>query len=165
MTKKHDKAEMLKVPENVGSPWELDSIDNLLLKHLIKYPAATNQSLGDLVGLGERAIRARRSKPEFERAFMELTASTQTHLKEAARRAASRLKRLVDDDDKDIAMQAMKLALSNHLGNKQQVDVTLAPKIVYRTSVQVDGSLLQEVVEAEVAALPEAAKDDGPKEG
>jgi hypothetical protein len=158
MSRKEGKIRAARKVEDVGSKWDLDGIDSVILKHLVKYPSSSNQDLGDLVGLTERAIRARRAKPEFDRAYKELTATTEAHLKEAARRAASRLKRLVDDEDKDIALAAIKMALSPYI-NKAQIDMTVTPRTVYRTSIQVDGSLLQEVVAEEIKAIGEGGSD------
>jgi len=134
--------------EDVGKKYELDPIDHLLLKHLINFPNSTNEELGEVVGLSPHPVRRRRLKPAFVKAYRELTASTREHLAEAARRAAIRLKKLIEDDDKDIALQAMKMALANHL--RTQVDVNVQPRLVYKTTIGLDGALLQEVIEEEI---------------
>lgn len=143
---------------NIGSLYDLDHVDQALLRHLIKYPDARYIELIEISKLTENAIRARRNKPEFRRAWSEITATTAEHLKEAARRAAVRLKKLVDDDDKQVALKAVGMALGPYI-NKSQVDINMAPRLIFKTTVQADGGLLQEVIAEELGAAIGAAAE------
>jgi hypothetical protein len=125
--------------------YELDGVDRIMLKQLVQYPNTTQVELGQLVSLTKQAVNARVNKPAFKAALNDVLGSTEEHLKEAARRAARRLKKLVDHDDPEIAAPFVKMALANHL--TQKVDLTLQPVVRYKTTVEVDGTLLQQVID------------------
>lgn len=130
------------VPEM--AKYEIDALDRLMLSHLVKFPKTTLNELAELTGLTKNAVHSRKKKPAFQAAWSDLMGTTNTHLEEAARRAARRLKKLVDHEDPKTAEPFIKMALSNHLG--QKLDVTIQPTVTYKTTVQPDGSLIQEVL-------------------
>lgn len=124
---------------------KIDPIDRLLILHLVDHPSATNAELGQLVNMTRQGIHLRRNKPVFREYLIELLGSTESHLKEAAARAAIRLGKLIHSDDETVATQASKIALTNHL--TQKIDMTIQPVIRYKTTVEADGSLLQEIMD------------------
>jgi len=131
--------------DQVRDRYELDYVDRTLIKYLIQFPAITQRELGTIVNLTYQAVSVRVNKPAFKAAINDVTGTTEDNLKEAARRASRRLKKLVDHDDPEIAAPFVKMALANHL--TQKIDMTVQPVIRYKTTVEADGSLLQEIMD------------------
>lgn len=127
--------------------YNLDEIDRQIMKIKIQYPTITNQEIADIVGVdSQQVVNYRINRPGFQSAFAEVTATTEEHMRTAANQAARRLKRLVNDDDKQVALQAIKMALHQYL-NKAELTVTAKPAMVFRSTIAPDGSLIQEVYE------------------
>lgn len=151
---------MVPEPETTAlSSHELDDVDRKIIKMLLGAKVTpTNEQIGEALGYSRNQIQIRRTREIFVEAMRELEMSTEDHLKEAAARAARRVKKLVDHDDPKIAEPFVKMALHKQL-SKTTVDVNLAQKTIYRSTVQVDGTLLQEVLQEELDGTPSAPTD------
>jgi len=73
--------------------------------------------------------------------------TTDTHLERAANRAARKLIELIDHPNPMIALAAVKIALTRHL---EQLPTMQERIVAYKTTVDPDGKLLQEIVKEEI---------------
>jgi hypothetical protein len=141
-----------KQQEELKARYELDNIDMMMLKHLSKFPATTATELAGIVGLQRPAVSKRLAKPAFKRALDEVMADTKEVMKRNALAAARRLGKLINSKDDNTALNAIKIALTPFV-QKMFADesVSVVPMIkTYETTVAVDGSLIQKMIEAEI---------------
>lgn len=141
-----------KQQEEIKSRYELDNIDMLMLKHLSKYPTTTATELSAIVGLQRSAVSKRLAKPAFKRALDDVMADTKEVMKRNALAAARRLGKLINSKDDSTALNAIKVALTPFV-QKMFADegVNVVPMIrTYETTVAVDGTLVQKMIEAEI---------------
>jgi hypothetical protein len=94
-------------------------------------------------------------KEAFKRAWDEVLADTKSVMQKNALMAAKRLAKLIQHDDDEIALNAIKVALAPWV-QQQLAMANAAPVIMntvktYETTVTSDGSLVQQMIEAEVS--------------
>lgn len=142
-----------KQSHSLSNRYELDNIDMALLRHLAKFPDTPHAHLAKLVGIQRSAVSKRMKKEAFKRAWDEVLADTKSVMQKNALMAAKRLAKLIQHDDDEIALNAIKVALAPWV---QQQLTSVAPVIMntvktYETTVSSDGSLVQQMIEAEVS--------------
>lgn len=150
--KDHKKKEDDVSPEklkSIADKYELDDNDRFIMKHIIQFPKITNRELGAMLGMHLTGIHARRKKPAFIKAYKDLQDSAGDLLVRAARDAARRLIALVNDPDKNVALKAIRMALTPYLGPQNEMNISVPILKVYDTTVKPDGTLFQQVIEAE----------------
>jgi len=144
-----------KQSHSLSNRYELDNIDMALLRHLAKFPDTPHAHLAKLVGIQRSAVSKRMKKEAFKRAWDEVLADTKSVMQKNALMAAKRLAKLIQHDDDEIALNAIKVALAPWV-QQQLAMANAAPVIMntvktYETTVSSDGSLVQQMIEAEVS--------------
>lgn len=134
----------------------MEPVDKEILKLMIEFPLITVQEIAETLRLPLEDVARRRRSKVVKARYAELTASTDEHLKIAARKAAMRLASLVQDPDKQVALAAIKIALAPYI-NRADINVNMKSAIVFKSTVTPDGNLIQEVYEQQRAALTEAS--------
>jgi len=152
-TKKQTDAEITKALNALQLEYELDVVDKQILRLISQDMMLTCREIASKVGMSYPAVSKRMKKRGFVLAYENLTQTTAQIMEANAKKAARRLGRLIDDEEKKIALEASKIALSPYL-NQHHHTVTQTNVMVYRTTVQPDGSLLQAVTEAEYSEIP-----------
>lgn len=147
------KADVKRICEEM----ELDIIDKEILKMKSLDPLLTTRQIALKLGVHQATIAYRLKKPRFRQVWDSIMETTTQAMERNARRAAQRLYQLIDHKNERIALEAIKLALSPWI-NQYTHQVSIAQDVTYKTTVQPDGSLLQEVIDAEVKTLPEPQK-------
>jgi len=125
----------------------LDECDRLLLKYIEAYPSITSKEIAKILGFTYSFVNLRRSRPAFKFALQMAQETTDTHLERAANRAARKLIELIDHPNPMIALAAVKIALTRHL---EQLPTMQERIVAYKTTVDPDGKLLQEIVKEEI---------------
>lgn len=151
-----DHRELLARLEKVQLEYELDVVDKQILTLLTNDPFLTLTQLGKRCGMTASTVSRRMKKPGFRRAYDNLNRTTQEIMEQNARRAARRLGQLIGHEDEKVALKAIEMTLgTNH--NRIQVNTVVGPQpaVIYRTTVQADGSLMQSVIDGEL--LPESS--------
>jgi len=137
----------------LANRYELDNLDMILLRHLSKFPDTPHTELAKLVGLQRAAVSKRLKKPAFKKAWDEVIADTKDIMQKNARLAAKRLTQLIASEDNTTAINAIKIALAPWVQEYMaKIGAEPVPQMgtrVYETTVQVDGSLVQKVIELE----------------
>lgn len=85
---------------------ELDTLDASLLRYSLQFPGLTQEQLGNLVGLGRKAVAERMHAPKFARAVATASRSALEIFGDNKRRAAVKLGELIDNPDPHIAIRA-----------------------------------------------------------
>lgn len=132
--------------------YSLDDKDREILKLVLQFPEISDQDISGIVEMNRSTVRFRRLKPAFKAAYNDLMQSTRELLAEAAKAGARRLIQLVKSDDKQIAVQAIKIALAPYI-NQLQHNVSTAPIRIFETSLTATGDLIQQVIEAEMTGI------------
>lgn len=139
--------------QSIAQRYELDPIDLEILKYRVKDKHISIRELARVVEVTTLTIQRHLEKPAYKSAYEELTASTDTLLKKAAREAAIRLIDLIKKGDKDVALKACRVALAPYIN---QHTVTAPPSVKFVTTVTPDGNLVQEVMTMELSPGEEA---------
>lgn len=140
----------------------MEPVDKEILKLMIEFPLITVQEIAETLRLPLEDVARRRRSKIVKARYAELTASTDEHLKIAARKAAMRLAALVQDPDKQVALAAIKVALAPYV-NSANINMNVRQAVVFKSTVTPDGNLIQEVYEQQ-RAIMEAAKDDAERD-
>ncbi len=147
--KPETEGEIKKAIESLMIEYELDVVDKQILNLLSQDLMLTTRDIAAKVGMTYPSIAKRMKKRGFILAYEYITQTTAQIMENNAKKAARRIGRFIDDeDDKKIALEACKIALSPYLNQHTHV-VTQQNVMVYKTTVQPDGSLLQAVIEAD----------------
>lgn len=131
----------------------VDDTDRRILALMVRYPGIRHAAIADVVGVTKSMVGKRVGRPAFKAALQDLEETADSVLQGAAQKAARKIVKLIDAEDGNIAIQACKIALHQQLA-KSQVDLSVNGKITYRTTVNPDGSIIQE-------ALAEDARQKG----
>lgn len=97
---------------SIALKYRLDEMDKKILDLRIKYPSLDSREIADVLEVGEAAINSRFMKPAMQRAMQEHTKTFFEQLGDLQMMAVKRLKQLVNDSDKDIAIAAIKIAMA-----------------------------------------------------
>ena len=148
--KKPTEAEKLQAKiERAQVEYELDVVDKQILKLKSLDPRLDVRTIAQKVGMHYATISKRMDKPAFRRAWDSINETTFEIMERNAKKAAYALGKLIDEDDKRVKLEAIKLSLSPILNNHTH-QVAVSTEVVYKTTVQPDSSLLQQVIEGEV---------------
>lgn len=126
---------------------DLDDTDRRILRYLLEYPKISQREIGEWLHISQYAVSNRMNQPRFRKALIEFTCSTEDLLTRAANEAARRLIKLCVSSDDQNAVNAVRIALNRYL--KSEVEMTVQPVVVYKSTIQADGSLIQEILKEE----------------
>lgn len=158
--KPSSEKELQKAINEIQLEYELDVIDRQILSLISQDMMLTCREIAKKIGMTYPTVAKRMKKRGFVLAYENITQTTAQIMEANAKKAARRIGRFIDDDEKKIALEACKISLSPYL-NQVQAVVTQQAVMVYRTTVQPDGSLLQSVMEAEtIEKSPEPLQTD-----
>ena len=146
--KPQTEAEIRRAIDGFQIPLELDVVDKQILNLISQNMMITCREIADKIGMSFTSVSKRMKKPKFMQAYEEITHTTAQIMEKNAKKAARRIGEFIEDDEKKIAIEACKIALSPYL-NQHSHTVTQQNVVVYKTTVQSDGSLLQSVIEAD----------------
>jgi uncharacterized protein YaiI (UPF0178 family) len=146
--KPETEVEIKRAIESLMIEYELDVVDKQILNLLSQDLMLTTRDIAAKVGMTYPSIAKRMKKRGFILAYEHITQTTAQIMENNAKKAARRIGRFIEDDEKKIALEACKIALSPYLNQHTHV-VTQQNVMVYKTTVQPDGSLLQAVIEAD----------------
>lgn len=132
---------------------DLDVVDKQILKLLSKWPTLNLTELGKACGMTPSTVARRMKKPAFREVYDRLTGSAMELLEQNVRRAHRKIGALIGHEDEKIALEACKLTLATY-HNQRNLVIETKPSVVYRTTVEPDGSLVQNVLEAELVGKP-----------
>lgn len=144
-----EQAEVLRKIDVYVAERLLDVVDKQILGLVSQYPSINLTELGKACGMTPSTVSRRMKKPAFREAYDRLTGSTMELLEQNARRAHRRLGALIQHEDKKIALEACKLTLQTYHAQRSLV-IETKPTVIYKTTVEADGSLIQNVLEAEL---------------
>lgn len=149
--------------KRVCDEMDLDIIDKEILKMKSLDPLLTTRQIAIKLGVHQATIAYRLKKPRFRQVWDSIMETTTQAMERNARRAARRLMELIDHKNPRIALDAIKLALSPWI-NQYSHQVSIAPTVTYQTTVEADGTLLQQVIEAETTDLLESKTEENLQE-
>jgi hypothetical protein len=119
---------------------------------MIQFPLISTEDIAATVNIPLDEARKRRAKKALRAKYAEITSSTEEHLRVAAKRAAYKLSQLVQHEDPDVALAAIKIALAPYI-NRAEVNVNMKSAVIFKSTVSPDGSLIQEVYEEQRALM------------
>jgi hypothetical protein len=156
------------MPKKIKNPsfaerYNLDEIDKRIIQLKLKHPNISMRDLAQALDVTVNTIFTHCNKPGFVQAYEEVTATTEDLLKKAAREGALRLIQIIKTGDNDAAVKAIRMALAPYV-NQHAVDVSVKPAREFKTTFQPDGTLLQEVIDAELGPIVEALRDGEPRQ-
>lgn len=146
--------------------YELNSIDQQILKMEVQYPNIKQKDIAAAVKLTPAAVSQRRKKPAYRKALAEFNRTTGEWILDLGRHMFRRLRTLINDKDKDVALQAIKITAQLIMQQEQSQSVGAVireERITFRTTVQADGSLLQEAIKEEMANVHGLPSNEQPK--
>jgi hypothetical protein len=132
--------------------FELDDIDQKILKLKVQYPDMKKKDIADYLKMHPTTIGIRMKKPAYLKALSEFNKTTGEWILDLGRHMFRRLKTLINDPDKSVALQALKIAAPLVMNHDHSGSVVREERITFRTTVQADGSLLQEAIKEEMLA-------------
>jgi hypothetical protein len=94
--------------------YQLDSVDQSLLRQIVEYPESTVTELARLVDYSVPGIKKRLLKPSLKKAIAELQQTTDDALKGLAHLALRRFRELMLSADDKIALEACKSVMALH---------------------------------------------------
>ena len=97
---------------SIALKYRLDEMDKKILDLRIKYPSLESKEIADVLEVGEGVINSRFMKPAMQRAMQEHSKTFFEQLGDLQMMAVKRLKQLVNDSDKDVAIAAIKIAMA-----------------------------------------------------
>ncbi len=147
--KKKTDEELLRELERLQVELQLDVVDKQILKLKSIDPRLDCRTIGKRVGMHHASIAARLKKPALMLALDKLNHTTADIMRENARKAAMRLSKLLESPNERTVLEAAKLCLAPIL-NQHTHTVNTTEATIYKTTVQPDSSLLQQVIEAEI---------------
>jgi hypothetical protein len=119
----------------------------LILKHCEIDPSISSKALSKIIGISYNSVNNKRKRPAFRLALQKLQETTDYHLDKAAHKAAMKLIEMIDHPNPAIALAAVKIALTRHLDKMPDISDRV---YAYKTTIDVDGKLLQEIVKEEL---------------
>lgn len=102
----------------------LDEIDRKIIKFYMDYPTATQNDACAALGVTRSNLCDRKKKPAYMRAMADMTKDFIDLLKETQSASARRLRELVRDPDKSVALAAIKMAMAPYLNSSLMVPKT-----------------------------------------
>lgn len=149
--------EIAKAIADLATDLDLDIVDKEILRLKSLDPFLDVRTISKKLGVHHATIAYRLKKPKFRRMWDQIMETTAEAMERNARRAAQRLYDLINHKNERIALDAIKLALAPYI-NQFTHQVAVAPVVTYKTTVQADSSLLQQVIEGDVLDITENAK-------
>jgi hypothetical protein len=123
---------------------DLDDTDRIILQYILEYPGIKMAKIARILGTRENFIRHRVKKPAFRFALQKIQSTTEDLMVTAAKKAAIKLMELIEHPNPMISLGAVKIALARFVNKTQEP--TEEEIIKYKTTIESDGSLLQNVI-------------------
>jgi hypothetical protein len=98
--------------EPIGNKFSLDDLDKRIIDLKTKYPQLQHKELAETLSIDLNYLTTRMLRPAFQRAMQEYNKDLFSLVGELQIQAVRRLKQLVNDPDKDIAIAAIKIAMA-----------------------------------------------------
>jgi len=130
--------------------YNLDAVDQLILKYKIANPKITDEAMAELVNLSRMTVWHRRNKPAFKAALAEYFMPATERIRSMADKAARKYQKLLDSDNELIVERvASKVLVSEGaLKERQDIDVTLHEPLIIKRP------MAKEVIEITTKKLP-----------
>lgn len=106
---------------------ELDAVDKMLVRALMRNPSETNTELGKLVGLKRKAVAVRRERPPVKEALTELLLPARTILDKKAGPLTRKAVEMAEGGDARVLCELIRVIFPKRL----EVDHTGALKVEY----------------------------------
>lgn len=123
--------------------FELDELDRKLLKMIVEYPELTQESLALACNVSHSTVHSRLGKPAFKRARADMMKNFIELLTDAQTAACRRLRQLVQDADKSIALAAIRLAMAPYV-NSGILSIKTQSTVVHAVRFGDGGQLIRE---------------------
>lgn len=117
-------------PQNATVPHkfdDLDAVDKMLVRALMRNPSETDKALGKMVGLGREAVNARRRRPPVKEALTELLLPARTILDKKAGPLTRKAVEMAEAGDARVLCELIRVIFPKRL----EVDHTGALKVEY----------------------------------
>lgn len=145
-------SERIPIDPDVLFKYSLDAVDEEILRYLLKFNGIKPSEVSKAIGHPHALVRRRMKKPSLRNALKDLQLPLAGLLEDCARQAARRMRQLVNDPDKKIATANIRIALGPYT-NSATLNVNVKPVTRFSTTVQADGTLLQQILEEERRAV------------
>jgi predicted DNA-binding protein (UPF0251 family) len=126
-----------------ASDLELDELDRKILKTLVDFPELTQEQIAIALGISKSNVYQRLTKPAFKRARADMVKDFIDLLKDAQSAAVRRLRSLVQDQDKNIALAAIRLAMAPYI-NSGVLSIKTQSTVVHSVRFGDGGQLIRE---------------------
>lgn len=143
----HLENERLRIAmEKAKAEFDLDKCDERIIQLIVEYPAMSKTRVAKLVGICKNTLVKRMKKPAFQRALEDIQKNAGALLQEVQTAAMRRLRRLINSSDEQIALNAVKLALTP-IFNQATVNVNNLEERIYRVQFGEGGQIFQETID------------------
>lgn len=143
MTKKIPDIEQDRFIESAALRFQLDEIDKKILDLRFKYPSLVSKDIADVLNVAESYVSNKLLKPAMQRAMQEHSKTFFDNLSDLQMLAVKRLKQLVNDQDKNIALSAIKIAMAPMI-NQHTVNVNnQGDKALYEVKLGENGQIIR----------------------
>lgn len=128
--------------EPIGNKYSLDDLDKRIIELRTKYPQLQQKEMAETLSISLAHLNSRMLKPAFQRAMQEYNKDLFSLVGELQVQAVRRLKQLVNDPDKDIAIAAIKIAMAP-MTNQHTVNINNQGDRVYEVRFGDNGQLVK----------------------
>ncbi len=132
------------IKSSIVEKYELDNIDQLLLKHLAKFPDTTVSEMARLIDYSPTGTQKRLQKTAFKKALAELQESTDDALQKIAHRAINKLSTLIESEEQRVALKACEVTLTHYFNQKRLAHGLHVGDITFTTRIGEDGVIMRE---------------------
>ena len=128
--------------------YQLDAIDQALLRQIVEYPESTVTELASLVNYSTTGVKKRLQKPSLRKAIAELQQTTDEALKGLAYLALKRFRELMMSQDEKVALDACKSIMALHDARQGVKNpAATSARIIYEVQFGQDGRLFKQVTD------------------
>ncbi len=131
--------------ESIAEKYRLDSIDQILIRHLSEYPESTIQDLAVLINYSRTGTRKRLDRPAIKKALSEIHQTTDEKLKKVSHTAIKRLNELIASGDERIALDACKTVLGLNSTRSAVSEGATTARVIYEVQFGRDGRLFSQM--------------------
>lgn len=111
-------------PQEVEEKYNLDEIDQKILKLKLEHPSITDSEIGAVVGLGREAVNTRRKRKSFLDAYTHYLQPAKSRIQQLVDKAARVYEKLLNSKDEKIQRLVAKDILISEAALKNRVDIT-----------------------------------------
>lgn len=132
--------------ESIADRYSLSDNDKRILELRFKFPGIENQEIAEALSLAKKYISERTLRPAMQRAMSEHAKTVYESAIDLQKIAIARLKKLVNDPDKQVALAAIRIAMAP-MTNQHFVNVRNSnsqdEKAVYEVKLGENGQVLR----------------------